>query len=63
MEWSGYELPSPPPITTEVGERVVPRLRESRLMTPSGHGGEFTQPRDYSFAHPCMYRKMLDEMA
>ena len=23
---------------TELGKRVVPRLRESRLLTPSGHG-------------------------
>ena len=35
---------------TEVGERVGPRLGESRVLTPSGHVGEFTQPRAHSFA-------------
>ena len=34
--------------------RVVPRLRESRLLTPSGHG--FTQPRDHSFVQSCILR-------
>ena len=28
-------------------------MRESCLLTPSGHGGEFTQPRGHSFAQPC----------
>ena len=39
---------------TGLGERVGPRLRESRLPTPSGRGGEFTQPRARSFAQPCI---------
>ena len=34
---------------------MVPRLRESRLLTTSGRrGGDFTQPRAYSLAHPCI---------
>ena len=31
--------------TTEMGYKVGPRLRESRLLAPSDCGGEFTQPR------------------
>ena len=41
---------------TGLGKRVGPGLRESRLLTPSGHGGEFTQPRGHSFAQPCTYK-------
>ena len=37
-----------------MGKIVVPRLRESRLLTPSGR--EFTQPRARSFAQPCIFR-------
>ena len=33
---------------TELGKRVVPRLRESHLLTPAGR--EFTQPRDVKIA-------------
>ena len=32
---------------------VGPRLRESRLLAPSGSGGEFTQPRAHLLADPC----------
>ena len=39
-----------PLLCTGLGKRVVPRLRESRLLAPSGRGREFTQPRDHSFA-------------
>ena len=39
---------------TGLGKRVVLRLRESRLLTPSGRGREFTHPRDHSFAQPCI---------
>ena len=38
---------------TWLGSRVVPRLRESRLLAASGRGGEFTQHRDHSFARLC----------
>ena len=37
-----------------IGNKVVPRLREYRLMAPSGRGGEFTQPRDHFLAVPCI---------
>ena len=41
---------------TGLGTRVVLRLLDSRLLTPSVRtaGREFTQPRDHSFAHPCI---------
>ena len=38
-----------------IGKRVVPMLRESRLPLAAGRG-EFTQPRDHSFAQPCTYQ-------
>ena len=28
-------------------------MRESHLLAPSGHGGEFTQPRDHLLPDPC----------
>ena len=31
--------------STEVGYKVVPRLREFHLLVPSGRGAEITQPR------------------
>ena len=40
-------------ICTGIGYKVVPRLRESRLLAPSGHGGEFTHPRAHLLADPC----------
>ena len=32
-----------------------PRLREFRLPTPSGRGGELTQPRAHLLADPCRH--------
>ena len=44
-------------VYTGIGYKVgpSPRLRESRLLAPSGHGGggEFTQPRAQLLADPC----------
>ena len=40
------------PHTTEIGYKVVQRLRESRL--PLAVGGEFKQPRSHLVAHLCM---------
>ena len=34
---------------------MVPRLRESRLLAPSGHGGVFTQPRVHLIDQLCKY--------
>ena len=39
---------------TEIGYKVGRRLRESRLLAPSGHkGNEFMQHRDHLLAKPC----------
>ena len=38
---------------TEMGHKVGPRLRESRLLAPSGSGHEFTQPRAHLKAQLC----------
>ena len=32
-------------------------MRESCLLAPSGHGGEFTQPRAHLLADPCTCRQ------
>ena len=40
---------------TWIGQKVGPRLRESRLLAPSGRGGEFTQPREHLLADPCRF--------
>ena len=29
-------------------------MRDSRFLAPSGHGGEFMQPRAHLLAHPCI---------
>ena len=46
---------------TGLGERVVPRLRESRHLTPSGKGGraEFTQPRARSMDVAIDFRTFI----
>ena len=38
---------------TGMGKRVGPRLRVSRLPTPSGRGWWVHEPRSHSFAQPC----------
>ena len=38
---------------TDMQERMKARLRESRLLTPSGRVGEFTQPSRCLFLHVC----------
>ena len=38
---------------TDMEEKAKARLRESRLLTASGHGGEFTQPSLRLFLHVC----------
>ena len=40
-------------ILYKAGRKAGSRLRESRLMTPSGRGGDFTQPRAHSFTQLC----------
>ena len=42
-------------LPTGLGSRAVPRLRESRLLTPSvrGAGNKFTQPRAHLLADSC----------
>ena len=47
--------------STELGERVGPRLGESHLLTPSGRGGDFTQPRAHSYAQLCTFSTSLIE--
>ena len=48
-EWDSYVQGN----STVLGESVGPRLRESRLLTPSGRGGELTQPMAFSFIQLC----------
>ena len=48
--WLGVDILRYQRKCTGLGKRVVPRLRESRLLIPSGR--EFTQPKDNSFAQP-----------
>ena len=36
-----------------------PSLRDSRLLGPSGRGGEFTQPRAHLLAESCTVPKIL----
>ena len=43
---------------TGIGKRMVPRLRDSRVLTsPLAAGARFTQPRDHSLADPCICSK------
>ena len=51
------------PAYTGLGERVGPRLRESRLVASSGRGGEFPQPRARYFAQPCIVKCTFDTLA
>ena len=47
-------LASHAPDCTGIGQKVVPRLRESRILAPSGsRGGEITQPRAHLIADLC----------
>ena len=34
-------------------------MGESRVLTPSGHVGEFTEPRAHSFAQLCIFFALL----
>ena len=50
-------------LSTEMGYKVGPWLRESSLLAPSGLGREFTQPRAYLILVPlCEYSKKLTNL-
>ena len=40
---------------TDMQENTKARLRESRLLAPSGYGVEFTQPSHRLFLHDCKF--------
>ena len=41
-------------ICTDKQKKLKARLRESRLLAPSGRGGKLTQPKFCLFLHVCM---------
>ena len=44
-------------------KKLVPRLRESRFLTPLAAGREFTQPRDHRFCPTGMYHGFVVHQA
>ena len=46
--WRSYKI-------TDMQEKMKARLRESRLLAPSGRGRKFTQPSLRLFLHICTF--------
>ena len=54
MESSPHYLP-PESAYMGLGERIVSRLGEFRVLSFSGQGGVLTEPRNHSFGDPCIF--------
>ena len=48
-------------VPTGLGKRVVPMLRKSRLLAPSGSEVRVHATTDHSFAQPCTNRQSTDK--